>query len=331
METRRRFLGKAAAATAGVALGGLTARTTVRASASDTCFFFVLNTQDFAYPQYTAALLQRALDLHESLRVPFDVYLTTWMVDLLQGVPDLARRLVTSPMVSLAYHTRAPLPYRVNYDWCELASMSSADQYSIIRHYETHGLDLTTGQPLERAGGYEHFARLIGRPPIGVGIASDAPIQRAVDTVFKDLGAEICVANGRASNLGDTRNGLYQRPEHVDLKLFEHDGEDPHAIVEQALAEAPWVEGARAPYFVGVKMHDNDFFAADSAWLTVYLAPGARRGPPWDISLRSPLLTPDQMAARWALWEGTVRDVAARGLRVVNLAQMLTMVRGTSL
>jgi hypothetical protein len=331
METRRRFLGKAAAATAGMALGGLTARSTAHASASDTYFFFVLNTQDFAYPQYSAALLQRALDLHESLGVPLDIYLTTWMVDLLQGVPELARRLITSPMVSLAYHTRAPLPYRVSYDWCGLSSMSSADQYSVIRNYETHGLDLTTGLPVERAGGYDHFTRLIGRPPIGVGIASEAPIQRAVDTVFKDLGAEICVSNGRASNLGDIRNGLYQRPEHVDLKLFQHDGENPHTIVENALAEAPAVDGARAPYFVGVKMHDNDFFAVDSAWLTVYLAPGARRGPPWDVSLRSPLLTADEMAARWALWEGTVRNVVARGLRVVNLTQMLTMLRGTSL
>jgi len=35
------------------------------------------------------------------------------MVNLLQAAPELARRLVTSPMVSLAYHTRAPLPYIV--------------------------------------------------------------------------------------------------------------------------------------------------------------------------------------------------------------------------
>jgi hypothetical protein len=331
METRRRFLGKTAAAAAGVALGGLASRPVVHAAASDTYFFFVLNTQDFAYPHYTAALLQRALDLHESLGVPFDVYLTTWMVDLLQRVPELARRLVTSPVVSLAYHTRAPLPYRVNYDWCGLSSMSSADQYSLIRTYESHGLDMTTGMPQDRAGGYEHFARLIGRPPIGVGIAAEAPIQRSVDTVFSDLGAGICVSHGGVSNFGDTRNGLYQRPEHVDLKLFDHDGEDPHAIVGNALAEAPRVEGARAPYFVGVKMHDNDFFAVDSAWLTVYLAAGARRGPPWDLSRRSPLLTAAEMAARWALWEGTVRAVVARGLQVVNLSQMLGMLRGTRL
>src|SRR5688572_479697 len=108
METRRRFITNAAVAAAGVALGGLSARAQ---SAANTCFFFVLNTQDFAYPQYSAAVLTRALDLHESLGVPFDVYLTTWMVDLLQGAPELARRLVGSPMVSLGYHTRAPLPY----------------------------------------------------------------------------------------------------------------------------------------------------------------------------------------------------------------------------
>ena len=307
-----------------MALGGLPARAQ---STGSTYFFFVLNTQDFAYPHYTAAILERALNLHESVGVPFDVYLTTWMVDLLQGVPELARRLVRSPMVSLGYHTRAPLPYRTSYDWYGLSSMTSADQYNVIRNYESHGLDMVTGMPQDRPGGYEHFTRLMGRPPIGVGIASEAPIQRSTDTVFRDLGAAIVVANGRTANFGDTRNGLYQRPEHVDLKLFEHDGEDPHAIVDAALAAAPFAEGGRAPYFVGVKMHDNDFFAEDSAWLTVYLAPGARRGPPWNTSLRSPLLGEAQMAARWALWEGTVRDVAARRLPVVNLSGLLTMLR----
>ncbi|MGE0040973.1 MAG: hypothetical protein AB7H88_04770 [Vicinamibacterales bacterium] len=317
---RRTFISRSLSAAAGLSLAGWPRPA---AASGETVVFFALNTQDFAYPEYTAVLLDRALTLHESLGVPLDIYLTTWMVDLLQGAGDLARRLVTSPVVSLAYHTRAPLPYRVNYDWYGLSGMTTAEQYAVVMAYETHGLDMVTGMPLERPGGYQHYANLIGRPPRAVGIASEASIQGAVDTVFRDLGARITVANDRLANLGSMRNGLYERPEHVDLKLFERVGESPAAILDQALAEAPATAGAVAPYFVGVKMHDNDFFASQSAWTAVYLAPGARRGPPWDTSLRATLLTEAEMAARWSLWEGMVREVAARGIPVVNSEGLL--------
>ena len=59
-----------------------------------------------------------------ALGVPLDISLTTWMVDLLQQSPDLARRLVTSPMVCLNYHTRPPQPYHVNYDWAGLSALT---------------------------------------------------------------------------------------------------------------------------------------------------------------------------------------------------------------
>jgi hypothetical protein len=59
--------------------------------------------------------------------------------------------------------------------------------------------------PQNRPGGYEHFGQLIGRPPIGVGIASEAAIQRSTDTVFRDLGASVCVANGPQRRCGKAR------------------------------------------------------------------------------------------------------------------------------
>ena len=76
-----------------------------------------------------------------------------------------------------------------------------------------------------------------------------------VDRVFADLGGRMRVVHGRVVNLGESRDGLYSRPEHVDLKLYEHVGEEPNAILESALTEAHATEGAVAPFFVGVKMH----------------------------------------------------------------------------
>ena len=148
------------------------------------------------------------------------------------------------------------------------------------------------------------------------------PDQREVD--LERLGLPCWVKPARlGSSVGIAR---VSSPDELGPALDNAFAHDPHVIVESALAQAPLAEGARAPYFVGVKMHDNDFFAEDSAWLTVYLN-GGRRTPPWNTALRSPLLSAAQMAARWALWEGTVREVAARRLPVVNLLGLQSMLR----
>jgi len=320
--TRREFVRAASAATAGLALSGVPRPASAQ---SDQYAFFALNVQDFSYPEYTALVLEHALNLHESLNIPVDISLTTWMVDLLQSAPIIARRLVTSPVVSLSYHTRAPAPYHVNYDWAGVGSLSSAPQYDLVRAYETHGLDLVNGVPLARPGGYDYYRSLIGRPPVCVGDLAENSTQAAVDTVFSDLGAQMCVVHGRVSNLGERRNGLYTRPEHYDLRLFGYVGQDPRPIVDSAFAAARTAANARGPYFVGIKMHDNDFFAVESAWLTVYQR-GSHR-PPWNPAIRSALMPYQQMVAMWTLYETTVRYVAARGIPVVNTSGMLTMAR----
>jgi hypothetical protein len=334
MISRRQFLTDAVLATAGVAFTSSATRAAARAQTrpSNIRAFFALNTQDFAYPDLSADLVNRVLDLHESLQILIDVSLTTTMVDLFEaGAPDLLRRLCLSPVVCLAYHDRPPAPYHTNYDWLGMSSLSSQEQQRIIYDYETHGLDLRTGQPTQRSGGYARLASIAGYAPPSVGILVDGrTLQQSADTVFAGLGATFGVVHGRAANFGDRRNGLYVRPEHVDLKLFEHVGEEVRAVVDAAVAEAPSVAGARPPYVVAIKMHDNDFFAEKSAWTTVYLAPGARRGPPWNPDLKADLLSRDDQAAMWTLYESTVRYVADLGpsLPVVNSRDWMTAVAG---
>lgn len=314
---RRRFLSRSAVAAAGVMLGSGRAG----AAPSDVGVMFTLNVQDFTYPDLTAQLLTAALDLHESLGVPFDISLTTWMVDLLQQAPDIARRLVTSPMVCLNYHTRPPQPYHVNYDWAGLSALTHAQQYDFIRNYETHGLNMTTGQPDARPGSYQYYAQLIGHAPTTVGDLAENSIQAAADAVFRDLGTRMCIVHGRATNLGDTRNGLFTRPEHVDYRLFEYVGQDPRPVLEAAFTTARSTSGARAPYMVGIKMHDNDFFAEESAWVTVYQQ--SRRAPSWDTSRRSPRIPWETTLAMWSLWETLVRYVVSEQIAVVNSTGVL--------
>ncbi len=309
MVTRRQFFQTAAMAAAGACLPGAA----LRAQSPQAYNFFALNTQDFAYPQQSAELVWRVIDLHESLEVPIDISLTTTMVDFYEAqYMDLLRRLFTSHVVCLGYHGRPPLPYHTSFDWLGMSSMSSDQQRSTIYTYETHGLDLTTGQPTTASGGYAKLASLAGYAPPSVGILVDgATLQASADAVLLQLGAQFGVVHGRAANLGDTRNGLYVRPEHYDLKLFEHVGRGATEVLDEAIAAAPTAAGGRAPFVVGVKMHDNDFFAEDSAWTTVYLAKGARQGPPWNTALKSPLLSSDAQQQVWSLYESTVRYAAS--------------------
>jgi hypothetical protein len=308
--SRRRFLASASGALA-AALWPARAR-----AAADTFLLFSLNVQDFAYPEHSAALVSRALDLHEATGVPVDVSLTATQSDLFwRDFPGLFERLRVSPVACACYHVRPPVPYHALCDWLDVAGLDAGDQQALVRHYETHGLDLVSGQPTAADGGYTALVDRLGYAPPCVGVNCDAPVQAAADTVFADLGARFAVVHGRAANLGDRRNGLLVRPEHVDLKLFEYPGSDPGALIEAAAAQARTVRGARAPYVVGVKMHDNDFFAEDSAWLTVY-ASGHGRVPPWDLSRRSPLLDSAAADAMWRLYEGAVMHAAGNAARL---------------
>lgn len=272
---------------------------------------FSLNVQDFAYPDKSAALVERALNLHEELKVPVDVFLTTTQLDLFESqYPQLLARLFQSSVVSMNYHVRAPKPYANNYDWFGLAQMTLDSQKSVVRNYETHGLDLSTGMPTGNTGGFQKLAALSGKPGVIVG-AGEPTLRSAVEGVFAEMGAQMVVDHAGTINLGEQANGLWVRPEHFDLRLFEsgYQGQNGADILDYAFTQARAANGAQAPYFVGVKMHDNDFFAVASAWITVYQA---KRTPPWDASGKADLLSDAEAEAMWQRYEATVRAAAAQ-------------------
>ena len=284
---------------------------------------FSLNVQDFSYPDRSADVIDRAITLHESVGVPVDVFLTTTMVDLYQSnYPALLNRLITSPIVALNYHTRPPLPYRTGYDWLGLTNMTSNAVFSVVTDYETHGLDLVTGTSTTNSGGYAKLKSLAGYAPFMVGIASDTQINGPVQTAFNRLGARINVVHGSAKNLTNrTVRGMYEKPEHVDLRLFEtnYDGVAPSVILSNAFTWARASNGVSPPYFAGVKMHDNDFFAQDSAWVTIYEHKINQR--PWTNAwtTKSPLISTNEMTNLWDRYEQLVRYAGSNQLRYTTL------------
>lgn len=292
---------------------------------------FSINVQDFSYPDRSIATVNHILDIHERYNIPVDFYLTTTMTDLFEQMsPALLQRLKTSPVASVSYHVRPPKPYHNNYDWAGLGAKSADEQYNTILNYETHGLDLTTGQPTTANGGYKKLSEVMGYNPWAASAQSDASVGNRAALVFKDLGGRFRVVHGRPSNLGDRADGVYIRPEHYDLLLFQTVGQSAQSVIENAVTQAHAAQNARAPYFVGIKMHDNDYFAEDSAWVTVYIN-GPRR-PPFATSRKSALLSDANQAAMWQHYENTVVYVASQSnrIRAVGLPTVWQMLNGAT-
>ncbi len=280
---------------------------------------FSINVQDFSYPAESAAVLEKIIGLHEETGVPVDIYLTDEMAHIYaEDYPDLLERLKTSPAVAVSYHARPPRPYASANDWLGLKDMPADELYDTILRYETHAVDPVSGQTTDAPGGYQSVADLIGYPPYAASaLSGDPDISAATLQVFTNLGAQITVSHGKSLTLGETKGGLPVRPEQVDYKLFEHVGEDAGAAFEQALAQAQAAGNGDAPVFVGVKMHDNDFFAEQSAWVTIYVQD--RKRPDWDPTLKAAPLSQEEQDAVWALYEATVRYVVAQGARLTPL------------
>lgn len=277
---------------------------------------FSLNWQDFHYTNETVRYLHDLISLHEEHRVPVDVFLTTWQTDLLEQFPDVLGRLQSSAYVALNYHVRPPKPYASSFLWGALTNPTN-DKTATITSYETHGLNLVTGQPTTNAGGYAKLTTLMGYPPVCVGALAPAAVATNVSIVFSNLGAGMFVSHSPPVNVNASEpvSRLPYRPEHWDWKLiamFITNTSDPQPTsFTQAFAwaHATVTNGGSAPWFVGVKLHDNDLFAEQSQWTLVYSNTVSR---PWDLSIFSTALTASVQAQRYTIYSNLVADVDSR-------------------
>jgi hypothetical protein len=277
---------------------------------------FSLNWQDFHYTNESAAYLDAILTLHEQHQVPLDVFFTTWQTDIIEQYPDLMGRLQSSAMVVQGYHVRPPKPYASNFLWGDLTN-AATDKAALILDYETHGLNLVTGLPTTHSGGYAKLTDLRGYAPVCVGALAPGSVAADVYGVFSNLGARMFVQHDPPVNL-NTDEGtthLPYRPEHRDWKLigvWDGHPDDPQpATLTQAIAEAhnTSTNGGRAPWFVGIKLHDNDLFAEQSQWTLVYSNAWSR---PWDPTQYSASLPEEDETNRFAFYAALVAEADAR-------------------
>jgi len=300
---------------------------------------FVMNVHDFSFPERDIDVMNRLLDLHEARGVPLDVYLTDAMVQLYRAqAPALLDRLRDSPVVVVAWHVRPPNPSYPGFDWLGLDPMGDDERYDVLSEYETHATDGVTGLPTPDPGGYQLLADLMGYPPPAVGIGS---LKESLSRIYAEKGATFGVSHDTTYNLGEKANALWLRPEHLSLQIYEETGQDPCAVLHDAV-QATFVDGTptetgnrgpfEGPLFINIKMHDGDFYNDGIGWKHIYYDDNdVPLPPPWDLAAFQDdvsVISVGAQAERWAIWEGVVDCVLAaprlfRPVGLFDVKQML--------
>ena len=288
---------------------------------------FTLNTQEFIFAEESIETLNRVIDIHEEYNVPVDIYLDdTILQTYLDEAPELIERLKSSSVVSVSYHARPPVPYYNDYEWMDFDSMSDAEIEAVIEDYGTHAIDPETGETTDQPGGFTYFQEVFGYAPPAAATPTSGTTGPLVKSYFAENGASFLVENDRDYNWGETRDGIPVRPEDVEIKLFERTDES----AEDIFGELDALSG-EGPYFMNIKVHDNDFITDESAWVATYVANKKQNGgtltPPFDLSDAEDreLLSVEEAEQLWEAYENCVA-YASENTSSYTLWNMLELV-----
>lgn len=277
---------------------------------------FIINVHDWSNPTQSIATLNKILDIHEKYQIPVDIYLDDPVVQIyaLQA-KDLLERFRSSSVVAVSYHLRPPYPYYTDFDWSGLDKLSSSELKALLTNYETHAIDLTTGQPTTPPGGYQYLKDLMGYAPYTVAGVQAGPVDKIADDLYESMGAQMTLVHGRETKLGKKENGLWLRPETLEVKAYEkksrYAGED---LLNDSIAQLP-TTGQR---FMNLKWHEDNFYTSGTPWGGVYYDGGDKTKPltpPFDLSVAniaaiSKPKTATEQDEQWKRYEEAVAYVA---------------------
>ncbi len=287
---------------------------------------FTLNTQEFIFSDESIETVNHVIDIHEQYDVPVDIYLDDVILQTyLKEAPELIERLKTSPVVSVSYHARPPIPFYYDYDWLGLDNYTKEELKDLIEQYGSHAIDPATGETLDAPGGFTYFEEVFGYAPPAAATPTDSSVGKLMQDFFSNNGASFLVDNGKDYSWGEKKAGMAVRPEDVEVKLFERTEESAEAI----FGELDALSGD-GPYFMNIKMHDNDFIADESAWVSIYVANKKQHRkqltPPFDLSLAEErtMLSDEEASKMWTAYENCVAYAAEHPdlYQVWNMAEL---------
>lgn len=268
---------------------------------------FIINTHDWVNPEESTETLNKIIDLHEKYEIPVDIYLDDQVIQVyLEQAPELLERLKTSDYVAVSYHVRPPYPYYSNYDWYGLSDLDSDELKELLTDYEEHSIDLETGEPTDDPGGYELLKDILGYPPYVATIMGDSEVSQTLAEIYKEKGALFTVVHGKTTGFGESQQGLWLRPESLEIKVYEEKSEKTgEAVLTEALEEL----GTDTTSFLNLKWHENNFYTSGTTWGPIYWADKQEKGllyPPYDLSKAMEnvvIKTEDQKEEQWERYE----------------------------
>ncbi|MFT7183890.1 MAG: hypothetical protein ACI9QC_000215 [Oceanicoccus sp.] len=306
---------------------------------NDTVYSLIsLNVHDWVNPEKSAATINRVIDLHEEYEIPIGIYLTGPAFQNYVEMEDpLVRRLTESKYVDLGYHLRPPNPSYSGFDYFGLNKMEEEELYDFLYDYEIHAIDLETGEATDEAGGLQFIIDTLGEVPIIAGMGSaDINVKSTLSEIFTDMGVLMTIGRN-GIDLGEETRSLIIRPEHYDLKLYEHvkarskDGETMEEMFQEALDEM--IIATEGPQFLGIKYHENNFYWPDTPFGPCMWEEADKNfpsEPPYDLDLcyegYSSRSLADQ-AEHWELYEATLQylDEHRTDLNPIGLEDVLEM------
>ncbi len=297
---------------------------------------FSMNVHDWVFVENSIETLHKVIDIHEKYQVPVDIYLTDPTYQLyLELDESLMDRFKTSEMVAISYHVRPPAIFYPDFKEELVENLSDEEKYDLILDHEENRLDLVTGEPTDEPGGYQYLKELMGYPPLTVGLISGKLIGDAASQVYTEKGAIFAVVHGRESILGDMSNGLYKRPENIEIKLYEYATMGNTESAEEIIAERLDEYTGTGDIYIGLKYHENNFYTiGGTPWWPVFFEDSSKtidKDPPYDLTAYEGLTSVGPIIKQdthWALYEETVAYIAENRdtfnpINMFDVAEML--------
>lgn len=311
---------------------------------------FVINVHDFTHLDESAATLNRLMDIFTKHGVKGDFYLTGPMVSFYARThPEVLQRLKETGM-TISYHVRPPHALYEGFD-SPLKGLSGNGLASVLRDYETYGLDLRTGGLVRsEKGGYLLAKETFSASPVTVVAPVDETATKdAAFRNYREMGAAACVLYHETGTDPEQpfeyREGLLVRPSDFSVTRWK-EGDASEDLFWWNMLGSRWAEEYRPlgylqerlaswkearPAFVTSLIHENNFARKGAeGWTSIYYTgTGTSRvpkKPPFDLSAKDPssLRSRSEQEAIWEAYEEMVAW-AAKEMQVVTSKDLVSI------
>ncbi len=309
---------------------------------------FAINVQNFRYLSGSADVINSLCTIFEKYGAQGDFYMTGPMTrKYLNSHQDTIQALKRQ---GIAYHVRPPHPLFNHFDG-RYKEVSGDQLANRIERFESHALNLSTGQLNDKApGGFKLVRDTFRKAPSTVGAPNpNGDIKKAVLEYYGSQGAKAVVWYHGEKDLGANpykkHYGLLARPCDIVIDEWKINGDkNPTLWWNRFQKETPPAAGyphnriknrvasftSKRPPHVVVLIHDDNFTRRGvDPWINTYWTDSSKskaKSPPYDLDAKDPSSrrSNDERARITKAYEKMV-EYCAENYRIVTMADIAAM------